>query len=155
MARQRAFTAPRKKQFLKVLSETGNVSEAARAIGLTRLQVTRHYESNERFAEQWRAALEEATDGLEREARRRAFEGTEEPVFYQGKECARVRRYSDTLMLALLKAERPEKYKDRVASELSGELRGGVLAVPQILDPAAWAEITAEYQRRLASGGGR
>ena len=155
MARLRAFTARKKKRFLEVLAQTSNVSEAARGAGLTRVQVCKIYEIDEKFAMAWRTAIDEAVDDLEHEARRRALDGTEEPVFYQGKECARVRRYSDSLMLALLKAERPEKYKDRVASELSGELRGGVLAVPQAMDPVAWAEIAVEYQRRLASGGGR
>ena len=107
------------------------------------------------FAVAWDSAVEEATDRLEREARRRALEGTEESVYYQGKECGRVKRYSDSLMLALLKAERPEKYKDRVANELSGEVKGGVLAVPQTLDAEAWAEAAEAYQRRLANGGGR
>ena len=155
MARARAFSARKRKLFLEVLARSSSVTEAARAVGLTRQEACRHYDQDEAFAAAWRSALDEATDRLEQEARRRALEGSEEPVFYHGKECARVRRYSDSLLLALLKAERPEKYKDRVASELSGELGGGVLAVPQILDPAAWSELAMEYQRRLANGGGR
>ena len=155
MARLRSFTTRKKKIFLETLAKTSNISEAARAAGLTRVQVCNAYEIDEKFALAWRAAVDEAVDDLEQEARRRALDGTEEPVFYQGKECARVRRYSDSLMLALLKAERPEKYKDRVASELSGELRGGVLVVPHTMEAAAWAEIAVDYQRRLGSGGGR
>lgn len=151
----RSFTSRKRKRFLEVLAHTASVTEAAREVGLTRAQVNQIYNQDKKFALSWWSAIDEAVDVLELEARRRALEGTEEPVLYHGKECARIRRYSDSLLMALLKAERPDKYKDRVTSELSGELRGGVLAVPQTLDPAAWAEITMEYQRRLASGDGR
>ena len=155
MARQLKLTTRKRNRFLDALARSANVTEAARAAGLTRDQAVQIYGEDEEFARAWRSAVDEANDELEREARRRALEGTEEPVFYQGKECARVRRYSDTLMLALLKAERPEKFKDRVASEISGQIQGGVLAVPQTLDPTAWTKIATEYQRQLASGGGR
>lgn len=155
MARAPRFTRKRRQVFLTVLAEHGNLSEALKAAGISRPVAMASYETDEKFAEAWRAASDEAADRLEREARRRALEGTEEPVFYQGRECGRVRRYSDSLMLALLKAERPEKFKDRVASELSGEVKGGVLVVPQTLDPVRWAEAAEEYQRRLAHDGGR
>ena len=51
---------------------------------------------------------------LEREARRRAVEGVEEPVgFYKGEPSAYVRKYSDTLLIFLMKGARPDKYRDR------------------------------------------
>ena len=49
----------------------------------------------------------------EDEAVRRAHDGVDEPVFYQGKACGVVRKYSDTLLIFLLKGRRPEKYRDR------------------------------------------
>ena len=48
-----------------------------------------------RFAAQWDAAIEEAADELEAEARRRAM------------------ATSDTLLIFLLKGARPERYRDR------------------------------------------
>ena len=56
-------------------------------------------------------------DDLELEARRRAVEGTERPVFYQGGEVGYVREYSDTLLIFLLKAHRPNKFRERVEHE--------------------------------------
>ena len=53
-------------------------------------------------------------DVLEDEVRRRAFDGIEEPVFYQGVATDVVRKYSNTLAVFLLKGAKPEKYKDRV-----------------------------------------
>ena len=49
---------------------------------------------------------------------RRTFEGVERPVFYKGRQCGAWRYYSDALaMLILLRAHRPEKYRDRRASQ--------------------------------------
>ena len=46
---------------------------------------------------------------LELEARRRAYEGVEKPVFHAGEECDFIRQYSDVLMMFLLKAHRPDR----------------------------------------------
>jgi len=35
-------------------------------------------------------------------------------VFHQGKVCGGIRKYSDTLLIFLLKAAYPEKYRERV-----------------------------------------
>ena len=72
--------------------------------------------------------MDEAIDIMEEEARRRAFEGVDEPVgFWQGKSETTVKRYSDTLAIFLMKAHRPEKFRDNL--HLSGGLKsdGGEL----------------------------
>jgi hypothetical protein len=72
-------------------------------------------------------AKEMAADRLEEEAWRRAVDGVDEPVgFYRGKPSAWVKRYSDTLLIFLLKALRPEKYRERY--EHSGP-EGGAIPV--------------------------
>ena len=59
-------------------------------------------------------ASEDAADSLEAEARRRAVEGVEEPVgWYKGQAGGVVRKYSDTLLIFLLKGRRPELYRER------------------------------------------
>lgn len=105
--------------FLDALAESGNVSKAAAAAGVTRTTVyaLRNHPDAPDFAEAWEDALEEASDLLELEARRRAVEGVEEPVFYQGLECGSVRKYSDTLLIFLLKAAKPEKYRERTSTD--------------------------------------
>ena len=52
-------------------------------------------------------------DVLEWEARRRAVEGYEVPVFHQGVEVGSVRRFSDLLLIFLLKHRRPEIFQDK------------------------------------------
>lgn len=122
----RKFTAARRKRFLNVLSETANVTLAARASGMSRSSAYRLRKAEASFAEAWDDAVEEALDLIEEEVRRRAVDGREKPVFYQGRECGRVREYSDTLAVFFLKAHRPEKYADRKKCEHTGEDGGPV-----------------------------
>ena len=42
-----------------------------------------------------------------------------EEVFYQGEECGRILRYSDSLMMFLLKAHRPAKFRERMEAVLA------------------------------------
>ncbi|MEC7236857.1 MAG: hypothetical protein VXW17_02435, partial [Pseudomonadota bacterium] len=90
--------------FLAQLRETGNVSAAARAAGTCR---SRCYEGRRRdpaFAAAWADALEEAADRLEMEAFRRAVCGVGEDRFFQGHIVGEVTRYSDSLLMFLLRA---------------------------------------------------
>ena len=67
---------------------------------------------SEDFAAQWREALEEGTDLLDAEARRRAVTGIDKPVFYKGEVVGSITKYSDKLLMFLLKAHRPQKFRD-------------------------------------------
>lgn len=114
-------------QFLDELRQRGNVSDAAKAAGMARETFYKWRADDEEFAAAWNEALEEATDTMEREAWRRAVEGVDEPVFGRiGKdldgEVGTIRRYSDSLMQLLLKAHRPEKYRERQQVEHSGSV---------------------------------
>ena len=57
----------------------------------------------------------------------------EEPVFYQGEVVGSVRKFSDTLLMFLLKGNRPDKYKDRVSKEIAGK-DGGAIQVNSEID---------------------
>lgn len=117
--------------FLETLRDTANVSAAARAASVNRRTVYSWRDENPDFAADWDEALEEATDALEAEARRRALDGVAKAVFYQGEECGTVQEYSDTLMTLLLKAHRPDKYKERSSNEWSGP-GGAPLSFPPL-----------------------
>jgi len=98
--------------FVAHLAQCGCVTEAAKVAGWTRRQSV--YELRNKypeFAQAWDEAREQYIEKLEEEADRRALEGVEEPVFYQGERVGTVRRYSDTLLIFRLKALRPEKYR--------------------------------------------
>jgi hypothetical protein len=59
---------------------------------------------------------------LEDEARRRAYEGWEEPVWHKGVNCGTVRKFSDTLLIVLLKAHMPEKYRENIKIDLNSRI---------------------------------
>lgn len=107
-------------EFVAVLRQSGgNVSRACAAISLTRARAYEWRAADRVFAQAWDEAVESGTDELEEEARRRAFSGVDEPVFYQGDECGTVRKYSDTLLIFLLKGRRPDKYRERVTIDVN------------------------------------
>src|SRR5687767_11860234 len=96
-----------RKGFLAVLAESGNVTASCKAAQIEPKTAYKARNNDPQFAEQWREALESAADLMELEARRRAVEGVEEPIFYKGVEVTKVRRYSDILLIFMLKACRP------------------------------------------------
>lgn len=134
MARRRSKPTPKKlREFLELLAGNGNVSVSAEACNLNRRELYRRRDDDAEFAEAWDAAMEEATDHLEAEARRRALEGWDEPVFWKGIESGVVRRYSDTLLIFLLKGSRPEKFRDRQQLEHTGP-GGEPLPEPRVVN---------------------
>lgn len=106
------IATPKKAKFLKALCEFGNVTLAAKAAGLNRQNLYKYRVEDSEFAKAWAEAAEIGVAALEDEARRRAFEGWDEPVWHQGKKSGVVRKYSDTLLIFLLKGGMPEKYRE-------------------------------------------
>lgn len=105
--------------------QTGNSTLAARAAGVSR-DVPYDFRARNPehpFVAEWERAAEEAIDLLEAEALRRGKEGVAEPVWYQGREVGEVQRYSDTLLIFLLKALRPEKYRDNYHVAVEGRMQ--------------------------------
>ena len=111
-----------REKFISTLAEFCNVSEAARAAGIARSTAYAWRESEPAFAALWDEAEQAAADRLEREAWRRAVEGTDKPIYYQGDEVGTVKEYSDRLLEILLKGHRPEKFVDRIKAEHSGSV---------------------------------
>lgn len=111
----------RNTEFLQALQQCGSPTYACKATGIDRGLMYRERAANPAFAEAWDRAVEIGIAALEDEAIRRAFEGTEKPVTIAGNREV-IREYSDTLLIFLLKANKPEKYRERyevrtVASE--------------------------------------
>lgn len=103
--------------FIAALRNSGNVRASCQAAGVERSTAYRAYATSSEFAAQWEEALEEAIDTLEGAAWKRARDGVvrHEPIMYQGEKVGEkvITEYSDTLMTLLLKAHRPEKYRER------------------------------------------
>lgn len=109
-----AETNAKQNAFLKAYSRHGTVTHASRDAGV---HVSYHYnwlEIDPEYPAKFKLAHQEAVEALEREARRRAIEGVEEPTgWYKGEPGGFVKKYSDTLLIFLLKGALPDKYKDR------------------------------------------
>ena len=100
--------------FLAALGSSANVRHACRVVGLGPTTVYKYRGRDPAFAQRWDEAMELAMDTvLEPEAIRRAVEGWEMGVYYQGQKVGVETQYSDTLLIFLLKGWRPDKYKDR------------------------------------------
>jgi hypothetical protein len=89
--------------FISRFSETCNVSEACRAANISRCAAYAWRKDDPEFAAEWDDAEQTAIDKLEQVAWERATDDK-----------------SDRMLEILLKAHRPEKYVDRVRSELTG-----------------------------------
>jgi len=105
---------------LAALAITGMITRAAEAAGIARCTHYAWLKSDPVYAEGVEEAMEQAVDVLEAEAARRAVEGVEEPIVVGGKvvkgddgKPLYRRKYSDVLLIFLLKGARPDKYADR------------------------------------------
>jgi len=114
--RRLKLTRELQERFLEALADTGSVSTAAAVAGTSRTRVYELRGVDPTFASAWQEAEDIAADRLEDEARRRALEGVPELLVSAGKlvrddegQPITVRRYSDNLLLALLRAHRPPR----------------------------------------------
>jgi N-methylhydantoinase A/oxoprolinase/acetone carboxylase beta subunit len=135
-AREEAVDAWRER-FIAALRNSGNVRASCQAAGVDRSTAYRAYSASPEFAERWNEALEEAIDTLEAAAWSRARDGVvrHEPIMYQGQKVAEkvVTEYSDSLMTLLLKAHRPEKYRERFDVEIKDMRARAELAVEDFI----------------------
>lgn len=142
-------TAAHKAAFLVEFAKRGIVTTAARSIDVDRATVYRWYESDPAFALAFDDAKEQATDAMENEARRRAVDGVDKPVFQGGELVGYIREYSDTLLTKMLAANRPEKYRERASVEVTGKDGGPVQH--EVTDTFAYREqIAGELTAFLA-----
>lgn len=135
------FTEERQHKFLQELARTGLRGHSADVAGVTADTVRRLEEKDPEFKALAVEAKDFFVDGLEAEAIRRATEGYLEPVFSQktGEQIGVVRKFSDRLLEVLLRAGRPDKFRDNVQHEHKHS--GGVLVVPaQALTDQSWEE---------------
>lgn len=129
--RRTSRTDRARETFIETLRKSCNVSEAARSANIGRRTAYDWRDADPTFAAAWDEAEEDAADRLEREAWRRAVDGTDKPVTFQGSITATYKEYSDRMLEILLKAHRPEKYVDRIRAEHTGK-DGGPIQTEQV-----------------------
>jgi hypothetical protein len=104
---------PRQIAFLSSFEICCCVRSAARAAAVTRKTHYGWLQHDPAYVIAFEAARRVAADLLESEAIQRATTGWLVPVYYQGRQCGSVRRYSDGLMMFILRGLMPEKYGNK------------------------------------------
>ena len=126
---------PKQRAFLAAYAQSCTLKAAAVAAKVAR-RSHYHWLEEPEYAAAFAEVREQVADFLEAEARRRAVYGIEKRVIYQGKLCYQkefdpktgelrstdkpltIREYSTSLLIFLLKAARPEKYRDNWTGEI-------------------------------------
>lgn len=119
---QAPVTDEGKQAFLDALAKTGIIGSACRAAGVSRSAVYVWRQNDEQFADAYTEALADAHDTIEAEAHRRAVEGvTRQRALGSGENMQIIEElvYSDSLILALLKAKKPDEFAERTKAELT------------------------------------
>lgn len=124
MPNRTIWTPEKREQFLAQLFEHGNVTVAARAVGVARSTAYNAREADPDFAAEWDNSVQSYADLLEYEADRRAMHGVAKPLLYKGVTVAHVQEYSDALLMFRLKSLRPDKYRERASVEHGGQAGG-------------------------------
>lgn len=126
--RKRPLSAGECETFLEALAAGWSTRHAAAQSGRSHQRFYELRDRDETFAGAWDAAVELGTKRLEDEAMRRAAEGWDEPVYQKGELVGYIRRYSDQLLMFLLRGRRPEVYREAVAGrlEVSGPQGGPI-----------------------------
>jgi hypothetical protein len=123
-------------KFLAAFQETGLVTEACKAAGIGRTFAYERRAEDASFAAQWADVEEQAVESLEAVAIKRAHDG------------------SDMLLIFLLKARRPDVYRDNHRVEHTSAEGRPISAEIVHADAREHADATREFLRRLAGTDG-
>jgi hypothetical protein len=134
------FDDRRKAEWLAVLRQTGQRTTANIKIGVHNNTISKHLKEDELFRQAFEEALLQFRESLVSEAVRRGVQGVDEPVFSRGMRAmdihpedvdklaterrvipASIRRFSDSLLLALLKAHVPSFTDKQIVQTQSAE----------------------------------
>jgi len=165
--RHDGFTPDKQKAFFKALKESGCLSDACRAAGISMTTVRRHRDKWPRFDDKVERALAIAAPKLDLIALERATKGAEEKVYRDGKLVMTRIKPSDSMLRLLMQGADPGKYgrtgqmpkkavMKQLRKEARAEVRGELAASKEELIEALMTLIRVFKQRdlkeRLAAG---
>lgn len=156
-------TETAKERFLELFVQTAHFHRTCQILGLVPRTVYHWIHYDEEFKEEYEIAKGLGGILLEDEAVRRAIYGVDEPVYQGGKFVGYVRRYSDMLLVTLLKGNMPEKYRENWKGTLTdgsgNPLAGNKITINHIHTEAkqlatSEEEIEIEIKERERASGG-
>lgn len=121
---------PIKTRYLRALSELGTLTAGCKAARVSPHTIYKWRDEDEAFAEEEAQAREACADGLEEALVRRA------------------KRKSDVAAIFMLKAMRPEKYRETINLNVNVRQQAEKIAAELGLDPA---EVIAEAERLIGT----
>ena len=129
VSRARKRTLANQDKFLVAYAECGVVKYACLAAGVTRQTFYNWRDHDQEFQKRFPDIKSDAIDTLEYAAYVQAVLGVEEPVVSAGKLIYNddgtprmIRKHSPQILITLLKANLPEKYKDKQQVEHTGSI---------------------------------
>ncbi len=130
MANRKRLTIAKRGQFLTILRDCGTVTEAAKAIGITRQAAYLAKDKYPTFALEWEQAIEESTDKLVDVAVERASKANG----------------SDALLMFLLRGHRPSVYAPERSPEAPTATDKPVL---NVIETARQVCLTLEVAKQM------
>ena len=124
--RHDGWTVARQDAFLKALAACGCITDAARAVGMSRQSAHALYQrpAAVAFRRAFDAALDAAMALVESGAWERSIKGVPRPVFHRGEQVGEYRHFDERLTMFLLRYRRAHRYRD--------------LPLPPDLHPPGW-----------------
>lgn len=144
------WTAEKQRDFLVHLSESGCVSQACEAVGLSRQSAyaLRRRAPKSIFALAWDVAIHMARQSMLDEATERAIRGREVPVWYRGEQVGTRTVHNDKLLMFLLSMKRDALHPRLDAREMTHlfptMLNMVDTVLPSPFSPQRIAELTGE-----------
>jgi len=110
--RHDGWTVERQEKFLKALAACGCITDACRAVGMSRESAHNLYNDPraEGFRRGFDAALDCSMPVIESGAWERVVKGVARPIFYQGEQVGEYRHFDTRLTMFLLRYRRPHRY---------------------------------------------
>lgn len=138
--------------FLNAFARIGIIEESCKVVGISSRTVLRERRGNPAFRRQFEEAERAAVGVLERAAFERAVLGTSRPIYQGGRLVGYEQMYSDTLLMFLLRARDPERFRERLSVRDETPRRDTIDA--EVLRLAGEVETRArlEARRELEAG---
>ena len=121
-----------KKIFLENYLRLHRVYNTCNEIGLDRRTFYHWLRHDEESKKNFQEARTMIVHALEDEAFKRAVEGVQKPVYQGGELVGYITEYSDSLLLKLLQANAPEKYREGAAANININNAGGTMQIAHI-----------------------
>ncbi len=124
--------------FIKALEHHGNATYALKKANAARGWIYYWRQKDQEFRDAFEEARSCGLEILRDEAHRRAYEGVSQEVWHQGDVCGHVQKYSDTLLMFLIKQSDPS-YREHFQID-HGNVGSRPFIFQMALHPGAQAE---------------